>query len=235
MPSRASTYTWDCASRGGCKSCNECNCLTVVLAYSQGTDYLRFNEWQFEDVCLVQLQGARTRDPAAIHTAVARLAHLQAPCNEAIAWDGCDWTPALATLLADAMRGASPGLRFAVDMRHAYKAERCALTNEQLGMVLGMGPIRRLSVNWLDLQSNQHAAAAWPWDRLVVDCEGADGRRPMDIAMLLRLPDPATCSVPGHTPVIKCPYIDIGVLTEVRAHSLHTSIHMYTSTTPCMN
>ncbi len=111
--------------------------------------------------------------PAALRRTLRQLADMQAP--DATVWlQGWDW-PAVADTVAECLP-LLPHLRFG-----AHTDE--PLTDELLAVVLRMGPhMRRLSVGSIALQSD-HSGVVWPWSVL---CAGT-----LDVAQLLRLPEPA--------------------------------------------
>lgn len=62
------------------------------------------------------------------------------------------------------------------------------LTDEQLGLMLRMGPvIHGLMIDRLDVRAYTHVAAVWPWEMLVLQDSA-----PQDVRSLLTLPHPGT-------------------------------------------
>ncbi len=92
-----------------------------------------------------------------------------------------------------------------------------ALTDEELGVVLAMGPhMRHLAVKSVALQSDSHADTPWPWDELWVDKE-------VTASQLCKLPNPAGS---GAARVLSCDSLIMDSDTvQVRVFQ-HTSIQI---------
>lgn len=152
----------------------------------------RLPEWHFtvRSVCVVLREELPPyAQPTTLARVLTQLFHLHAP-DTVVSFRQWMWTDALVQLMAAALP-ALPHMRVSLDLDRP-------LTDALLGMVLTMGTqLSALCVSRLELQTDAHADAAWPWDELTV-CE------PVLASGLVRLPIPAAGRTrPGTGAVIR--------------------------------
>ncbi len=209
-------------------------CVPVCPQGPSARALLRLNEWQFKDLqaCNMPLSS---HAPAILN----HLAALQAPAGtelnlshyHALFSEESDYESDMGTdtdagsdvgtgseldTASGRVQALAAGLAALQGVVRVHLALGCSLTDGVLGEMLQLGPhVHSLTVRGVKLQTEQHAGAAWPWARLVIEPAGygVSDKATLDLGVLARcMPDPAACSA---APVAQCEVVKVDKLTEV--------------------
>lgn len=157
----------------------------------------RLSEWRFLFKTALQIEGisGQETDAASLGEQLTQLSRLEAP-NTAIEISRNAWSSKTLKILAAHLPTLSH-LRFGTLFVHH-------LGDSELTQLLRMGRvIRKLLITRLQLESDQHASAAWPWKEVTIDM--------VDVALLTKLPRPS-----GRTATIRYKSMDLTDVTQVR-------------------
>ncbi len=193
-----------------------CVCVCARLQGLPPDLVRRLPEWRFTVRGTIVLSASGfSHHPTALRNTLRQLSALDAP-GSTVWLREWDWgVQGMAQVVRDVVP-ALPHLRLSVDVGKA-------LTDELLGVALEMGPcVRSLSVEGLELQSDQHANTAWPWDEL--ECEF------MTLSSVLKLPrahGPGDCVIRTLEVYIDTPATEVSHSTWVMHRCSHCFIIMF--------
>ncbi len=162
----------------------------------------RLPHWSFHDATIT-VQDRYNLKAAVFITTLSQLEQLHTTGNSVVELTGWQWSDESLRVLAASL----PALQH-LQLSVAVTLDQ-PLTDELLGVVLQLGTrVRKLAVDSLALQSDQHSSAVWPWQSLTVDS--------LDVSQLALLP----CPEGGKTgrQVVQCENIRLDdTVTKVRS------------------